>query len=103
MARRAMSSALPSLSGRWPRKVPFADAANQIVIMGWIKDGEREDIPKGVPPAYDAFTQVIEGCWAQDPAARWSLPKAIAVLKSIVVDPGEVPSVVSFTGNLTSM
>ncbi len=25
------------------RKLPFADAANQVIVMGWIKDGELEE------------------------------------------------------------
>ena len=80
------------------RRNPFQDAANQVIIMGWVRDGEREDVPAGTPPAY---AQVITGCWAQDPAARWDLPRAIATLRA--VGPSEVPtSMMTFGANLSS-
>jgi len=48
------------------------------LIIHYITSGQREKIPEGTPPA---FAEVIGNCWAQDPAARWDLQRAIATLR----------------------
>jgi len=49
------------------RKVPFADASTQEVLVEWVKDGETEDIPEDTPPAFGAL---IKSCWQKNPDER---------------------------------
>ena len=61
------------------RRRPYERAAgNQHQISIWVCKGQREKIPAEAPPA---VAEVIEHCWAQDAAARWDLPTAMATLK----------------------
>ncbi len=43
------------------RQLPFNDAADEVTVMGWIKDGEQEKIPENCPPA---LAEIIQACWA---------------------------------------
>jgi len=52
------------------RKTPYEDAANEAVVIQWIKDGETEIIPADCPEIFGAVTK---SCWAMEPASR---PKA---------------------------
>src|SRR3990167_10294080 len=52
------------------RKTPYEDAANEAVVIQWIKDGETETIPADCPEIFGAVTK---SCWAMEPASR---PKA---------------------------
>jgi serine/threonine protein kinase len=61
------------------RRYPFETAGGVTeLIIHYVKNGERDDIPADAPPA---FAEVIEHCWAQDPATRWDLATAMATLK----------------------
>eukprot|EP01090_Pellita_catalonica_P016431 TRINITY_DN468_c0_g1_i8.p1 TRINITY_DN468_c0_g1~~TRINITY_DN468_c0_g1_i8.p1 ORF type:complete len:415 (+),score=98.25 TRINITY_DN468_c0_g1_i8:136-1245(+) len=59
------------------RLIPFADAQNDAVIVGWIKDGEQEEIPEDTPAE---FKSLIEECWSPTPSKR---PTALEVLKRL--------------------
>lgn len=49
------------------RDVPFHDAADPLLIPGWINAGERVGIPSSTPMLYG---QLIEQMWKQNPADR---------------------------------
>jgi serine/threonine protein kinase len=59
------------------RKLPFAGAASPALIIGWVKDGERDPIPSDTPPA---FARLIKQCWHQTPAQR---PSASTIVDAI--------------------
>lgn len=59
------------------RKLPFADAASQAIVIHWIASGERETIPEGTPPGLE---QLIKDCWEEDPARR---PEATVLFKRL--------------------
>jgi len=42
------------------RKHPFEDALDDITVVAWIKEGEKEDIPIDCPEGY---ASAIEACW----------------------------------------
>ena len=60
------------------RQLPYSDAADEITVMGWIKDGEQEKIPDNCPKA---LAEIIQSCWMA-PEKR---PTAIEVAKGIEV------------------
>lgn len=49
------------------RALPFADEASDMIVMGWIKDDEKETIPADCPSAY---ARAIQAAW--QPAAHRS-------------------------------
>ncbi len=59
------------------RKLPFADAANQLIVISWIKDGEVEEFSDDAPPA---LKQMVSDAWVKEPAQR---PTAQAMLQRI--------------------
>ena len=59
------------------REIPFKDAQNQLQAMGWIKDGEKEEIPTDCPAELKA---IIESCWDLTPEKR---PIAVQVAERL--------------------
>jgi len=52
------------------RQIPFADALDESIVVTFLKDGEKEDIPKDCPKQY---RPIIEYCWneaVQRPSAE---------------------------------
>ncbi|KAG0256706.1 hypothetical protein DFQ27_005538 [Actinomortierella ambigua] len=52
---------------------PYREQLDNIVVMSYVKSGEREEIPDETPDDYRAL---IEQCWDQDPKKR---PEAVDV------------------------
>jgi len=71
------------------RKLPFNDAADETTVMGWIKDGEQENIPEDCP---EVWKEIITSCWsapenrpqAKEIVARLKQAQAILTSTSIV-------------------
>ncbi len=59
------------------REIPFKDAQNQLQAMGWIKDGEKEEIPVDCPVE---LKLIIESCWDLTPTNR---PTAVQVVERL--------------------
>ena len=59
------------------REIPFKDAQNQLQVIGWLKDGEKEEIPVDCPAE---LKSIIESCWDLTPTKR---PTAIQVMESL--------------------
>lgn len=59
------------------RKIPFADAANPMIAMDWVKSGEQEIVPEETP---EKLKQLIELCWDKEPAKR---PTAAMIAKNL--------------------
>ena len=64
------------------REIPFKDAQNQLQAMGWIKDGEKEEIPGDCPPGLKA---IIESCWDLTPTKRPTAVQVVERLKPLVI------------------
>lgn len=60
------------------RKIPFRDATSPALIPGWVKGGEREEIPKDCPAK---LASLIQACWNEAPDNR---PDATAVAEFLV-------------------
>ena len=58
------------------REIPFSDAPDEITAMGFIKDGEKENIPAECPKVYG---EIVQTCW-QEAEKR---PGASEVLTSL--------------------
>ena len=71
------------------RKIPFADAANQVLIQGWVQDGDREDIPTDCPPK---IASLIQACWDASPDKRPNAGSILTYLKSDRTDFTQLPS-----------
>jgi len=68
------------------RALPHEDAnGNSQLIISWIKDGERDDIPEDCPKAYG---QLINKSWEQEPKQRQSLEVTIQALKTLGITKG---------------
>ena len=63
------------------REIPFKDAQNQLQAMGWIKDGEKEEIPADCPAE---LKPVIESCWDLTPSQRPTAIQVVERLKPLV-------------------
>ncbi len=80
------------------RKLPYAEAGTQAVIIHWIASGEKERIPEDTPPG---LTKLIEDCWETDPARRPSATivfdriKALAEAEAKAVAPCPGPKTVA--------
>jgi ankyrin repeat protein/predicted Ser/Thr protein kinase len=61
------------------RKLPFADAQQPSLIMGWVLQGERDTIPEDCPKK---FASLIKFCWMQDPNKRPDADKVVEFLDS---------------------
>ena len=59
------------------RTMPWSDAHNNALIMQWVSQGDREDIPPSTPLP---IATLIRKCWASDPAERPSAEQAMQVL-----------------------
>jgi Protein tyrosine and serine/threonine kinase len=44
------------------REIPFADAQDELTVISWIKDGEKEVIPADCPKAYG---DIIQETWRE--------------------------------------
>jgi len=66
---------------------PFQDASNDIVAMGWIKDGEKEKIPSYCPKP---FADLILECWKL-PDKRPTIDKIVKSVETAIseLDPTE--------------
>ncbi len=64
------------------RQLPFVDAPSQQLIITWVGQGTREDIPADAP---DVLRQIIgtstTGCWAAEPANRHTLSHILQLLR----------------------
>jgi serine/threonine protein kinase len=58
------------------RQIPFAAAASPSLVMQWVLQGERDDVPDDVP---QPFADLIRDCWQQDAAKR---PAALAAAQA---------------------
>jgi len=65
------------------RAIPFSDAENVGIIVGWIMQGEREEIPEGTP---QWLADLIEACWHADPSKRPDILKVVEWLESGVAE-----------------
>jgi serine/threonine protein kinase len=63
------------------REIPFKDAQNQLQAMGWIKDGEKEEIPSDCPAE---LKPIIESCWDLMPSQRPTVIQVVERLKRLV-------------------
>lgn len=73
-------------------KLPFQDEkhATDAIIMQWIKDGERDDIPATTPPKY---AQLLAQCWHQRSEARPNnVQEVVERLKGIATEDASLPS-----------
>ncbi|MHA7841443.1 MAG: protein kinase [Gammaproteobacteria bacterium] len=61
-----------------------AEGRDKIVIMQWVKEGEREDIPENTP---SLITTLIKQCWEDDPDKR---PSAEEVMNTLAQSLGEL-------------
>jgi len=84
------------------RKLPFSDAPNPAVVMGWVMQGEREDIPVETPRWY---ADLITACWDAEPSRRPDITEVVQRLeagfaeeKMKVAGTAEKPSVANPTG-----
>ena len=59
------------------RQIPFSDAQDEITAMGWIKDGEQEQIPEHCPKVWQ---EIIKECW-QLPEQRPNAAKIVCLLE----------------------
>ncbi len=59
------------------RKLPFNDAADETTVMGWIKDGEQENIPDDCP---QEWKEIITSCWSA-PENRPQAKEIVSKLK----------------------
>ncbi len=64
------------------REIPFKEAQNQLQAMGWIKDGEKEEIPGDCPPG---LKTLIESCWDLTPTKRPTAGQVVERLKPLVI------------------
>ncbi len=72
------------------------------LITSWVKEGEREDIPKETPPS---MAKLIGQCWAGRAEDRPSAEAAVEVLQAINVEPEPATdnaTLFSYRGNLSS-
>lgn len=65
------------------RKIPYAEEASDTVVMAFIKDNEKEEIPVDCPYS---FAEIIKECWRNSPNER---PDATSVVAKIQK---EIPS-----------
>jgi hypothetical protein len=49
------------------REIPWKDVADPILLPGFLRDGEQEEIPEDCP---QWLADIIKSCWHQDPKAR---------------------------------
>jgi ankyrin repeat protein len=58
------------------REIPFNDShGNSALLMQWVKDGERDEIPATTPPK---LAMLIGQCWAQNPTDRPKSAREVA-------------------------
>ncbi len=62
-------------------EVPWNEASNPHVVMGWVMQGEREEIPEETP---DVYKLIIEKCWEQEPHARPTAETVVLQLTDLV-------------------
>lgn len=62
------------------RQLPFQDAVDDVTAMGWIKDGEQENVPPGCPQSYG---EVIKAAWKKEPSERFSAEKMVVELTQV--------------------
>ena len=83
------------------RKIPYEDAADDTVAMGWIKDGEKEIIPEKPAEkpetcqmAYPVYASLIARCW-EERSRRPTIQVAAEELKPLKAEEAAPPSLVS--------
>ena len=61
------------------RTLPYQAASGDAdLVRGWVKDGEREEIPAGTPPQ---FGMLIRRCWAQRAEDRPAIEKVAQTMR----------------------
>ena len=60
------------------RELPFADAPDELTVISWIKDGEKETVPTDCPKAYG---DIIQETW-QEAEKRPSAAKIVEMLNA---------------------
>ncbi|GAB4223258.1 MAG: hypothetical protein Tsb005_17730 [Gammaproteobacteria bacterium] len=64
------------------QQIPWREAKGQAaLIMTWVSNGEREDIPEDCQKNQPRYARLIQWCWQQDPKQR---PTASDVLAELV-------------------
>ena len=66
------------------RTTPFKDAPDAQLIIRWVGEGEREEVPEDAPVHFRA---VIETCWDQVPAKRLTIEAALKALEDRLLQP----------------
>ncbi|KAG0256159.1 hypothetical protein DFQ27_005884 [Actinomortierella ambigua] len=79
---------------------PFQDQRDNNVVVGFVRQGEREEIPEETPTDYKTW---IERCWEQDPSKR---PEAAEMFNEDMDDvgyaSGSQASMVSITTSMSN-
>ena len=72
------------------RKLPFEEAPDDFIVMGWIMNGKKEKVPDDCPKE---FGHVIESCW-EEPQKRPEASQILAALEKAKPAPekNEAPS-----------
>jgi len=61
------------------RKIPWSDAQSASIIINWVLQGEKEEIPKKSPQSY---AKLIAKCWEQNPKDRPTIFESLEILGS---------------------
>ena len=59
------------------RSIPWSDAHSNALIIQWVSQGDREDIPSSTPLS---IATLIKACWEADPEKRPSAEEAMKTL-----------------------
>ena len=74
------------------RKVPYEDAADDTIAMGWIKDGEKETVPAECQKTYPSYAALISRCW-EERSSRPTIQESAEVLRPLkaIPEPEAIP------------
>jgi Protein tyrosine and serine/threonine kinase len=64
----------------WAKEVPFNGEGFDNRIEEAVLGGERPDVPEGCP---DAWADMIQSCWDDEPSARPSLRAVLLKIRSL--------------------
>ena len=73
------------------RQLPFADAQDDVTVMGFIKDGEKEEIPQDCPKEY---SDLVQQCWDlpdKRPSARTLVSALVQAKPQEILQPESKP------------
>ncbi|KAJ6480651.1 kinase-like domain-containing protein [Mycena vulgaris] len=66
-------------------RIPFSTIENDPVVMMKVLDGVRPDRPTERPAMSDALWDLVNACWAHDPASRPSMQTVVENMKVFTV------------------